>query len=223
MDPVNIAVIGGGSSYTPELVQGLIRRKGILDVGEIRLTDIDTDRLGITGALTERMLKKAGLKTKVRLLPSLAETLTGADFVISQIRIGGLAARHLDETIPLKYGMLGQETTGIGGMMKGLRTIPVMLDIARKMETLAPGAWLINFTNPSGMITEAVMNHSTVKMAGLCNGPVNMLRQARALLPPEAEDFDYSFIGLNHLCWITELVSGREGLSSGTPSQGCSA
>jgi len=157
------------------------------------------------------MLEHSGIRCKVHLTDSIDETIEGADYIITQIRVGMLDARIKDEKIPLKYGLLGQETTGAGGFMKAMRTIPVMMDIARKIEQLAPDAWLINFTNPSGLIAEAVLNNTGVKMIGLCNGPINMIRDIRKLLPENTEHFDYDFVGLNHLCWITAVYAdGKE-------------
>lgn len=121
--------------------------------------------------------------------------------------MGQLDARILDEKIPLKYDLLGQETTGAGGFMKALRTIPVIMDIVKTIEKLAPEAWLINFTNPSGIIAEAVLNHSNVKMIGLCNAPYGMIKRAKEMLPEGTKEFDYDFVGLNHLCWITGLYA----------------
>jgi 6-phospho-beta-glucosidase len=203
MKPLKIAVIGAGSTYTPELLDGFIRRKDRLTVAELRLMDIDEEKLSVISALAERMFKKTGLGPSLITTGDLDRALEGADYVIAQIRVGGLAARIRDEKIPLKYGLMGQETTGIGGMMNALRTIPVILDLARRMERLCPRATLINFSNPSGLVAEAVANRTTVRMWGLCNGPINMVRHLQSLLPLGVKNFDYDFVGLNHLCWIT--------------------
>jgi 6-phospho-beta-glucosidase len=141
----------------------------------------------------------------------LDEAISGADYIFAQIRVGGMAVRIRDEKIPLKHGLLGQETTGAGGFMKALRTIPVMLDIARRIERLAPNAWLVNFSNPSGLIAEALLNHTKVRMIGLCNCFINM--KAGITKSLGTTDFDYDYVGLNHLGWITSVtVNGEEAL-----------
>ena len=137
--------------------------------------DIDERKLNIVGDLCIRMLRNAGIDCEVIKTDSLDTALKGADFVVTQIRVGKLPARHLDETIPLKYDLIGQETTGIGGFFKALRTIPVMKEIADKVKELCPDAWLINFTNPSGIISEFLQNHTHIKSMGLCNVPINMI------------------------------------------------
>lgn len=174
---VKIVTIGGGSSYTPELVEGFIKRYVSLPVRELWLVDIPEgkEKLEIVGGLAKRMIKEAGLPIDVHLTLDRREALKNADFVITQLRVGLLEARAKDERIPLKYGVIGQETNGPGGLFKGLRTIPVILDIVKDMEELCPNAWLINFTNPAGMVTEAVLRHSNwKKIVGLCNVPVGM-------------------------------------------------
>ncbi|MFS0722512.1 6-phospho-beta-glucosidase [Paenibacillus sp. 1P07SE] len=202
-NPLKVAIIGAGSTYTPELMEGIIKRKSALPLRELALMDIDEEKLRIVGGLCERMAAAAGLHVRVVMTQQLDEALRGADFVLGQIRVGKLPARVLDEQIPLKYGMIGQETCGIGGFFKAMRTIPVMLDIAARMETLCPDAWLINFSNPAGIITEAMLNHTKVKMLGLCNVPFNMFKSIReALSLPDAE---FTYVGLNHLSWITAI------------------
>lgn len=174
---VKIVTIGGGSSYTPELVEGFIKRYVSLPVRELWLVDIPEgkEKLEIVGGLAKRMIKEAGLPIDVHLTLDRREALKNADFVTTQLRVGLLEARAKDERIPLKYGVIGQETNGPGGLFKGLRTIPVILDIVKDMEELCPNAWLINFTNPAGMVTEAVLRHSNwKKIVGLCNVPVGM-------------------------------------------------
>lgn len=203
MKGLNIAVIGGGSSYTPELIDGFIRRAAELPVAEIRLADIPSgqDKLNIVGDLVKRMLTRAGLNTKVILTFDRRQALQDADFVVSQIRVGGLTSRAHDERFPLKYNVLGQETVGPGGFANALRTIPVALDICRDISELCPDAWLINFTNPSGLITEAILKHTGVKCLGLCNVPINMVMMAAKLLEVPSEEVSIDFAGLNHLVW----------------------
>jgi 6-phospho-beta-glucosidase len=201
MNPITLAVIGSGSTYTPELVDGLIRARESLPLRRVAFMDIDGRKRAIVGGLCLRQLKSAGVECETVLTGDLDEALRGADFVVTQLRVGKLAARHLDETIPLKYGLIGQETTGIGGFFKALRTIPEMAKICARMEALCPDAWLINFTNPSGIVTEFVLNHTRVKCVGLCNVPINMLDDTRE----EAGDCDITYLGLNHLSWITSV------------------
>lgn len=210
MKGLKVAVIGAGSTYTPELINGFITRKHVLKVDSFFLMDIDRPKLEIVAGLAKRMLETNGMNPRFVLTENLDEAIDGADYVLGQVRVGKLDARIRDEKIPLKYDLLGQETTGAGGFMKALRTIPVIINVAKKMEKLAPNAWLINFSNPSGLIAQAVLNNTSVKMMGLCNAPIRMIRAARALIP-EGQKFDYDFVGLNHLCWITSVYAdGRE-------------
>lgn len=198
---MKVVVIGGGSSYTPELVEGVILHRDTLPVTEIMLVDIAAGekKVSINAAFAKRMTEKAGLGIKVGYTLDRREGLKGADFIITQIRAGGLDARSKDERIPLKYGVIGQETTGPGGCFKALRTIPVMLDICKDIEELCPDAWLINFTNPSGIVTEAILKHTNVKCIGLCNVPINMRHDAAERLQVPADEIDCRFAGLNHL------------------------
>jgi 6-phospho-beta-glucosidase len=208
MQPLNIAAIGGGSTYTPELVEGFIRSFSELPIRRISLMDISEERLQIVGDLVQRMLGSLPV-TLVR-TTDRREAIEGADFVISQMRIGGLAARALDEQIPLRYGILGQETTGPGGFAKALRTIPVMLDVARDIGRYAPNAWLINFTNPAGLIVEAIMRHSQPRVIGLCNVPINMQMKVAKALSVAPERVELRYVGLNHLSWAKVLVDGQD-------------
>ena len=178
--PLKVAIIGGGSSYTPEIIEGFIKRHATLPIDEIWLVDIEAGRekLEIVGGLAERMIQASGISCKIVLTLDLDAALIGAKYVTTQLRVGLLDARVHDERIPAKYGLLGQETTGIGGFSKALRTIPVILEIAHRMEVICPDAWLINFTNPAGIVTEAVLKHSRIKAIGLCNVPVNIDRKS---------------------------------------------
>lgn len=212
---IKIAVIGGGSSYTPELVEGLIKGYSDMPVSELWLVDIEEGRhkLEIVGSLAKRMVKKSGLPMQVHLTLDRRAAIQGADFVTTQMRVGLLEARKLDEHIPIRHGVIGQETTGPGGMFKALRTIPVILDICRDIEELAPNAWMLNFTNPAGMVTEAVTKYSRVKTVGLCNSPINFKKfLAEAYQTPESQVLP-EFVGINHLHWVTSaLVDGKERL-----------
>lgn len=196
---INVTVIGSGSTYCPELVDGFLKTEKTLHVKRLVLMDIDECKRTVVGQLCVRMLKNAGSDTEVIFSDNLREALVGADFVITQIRVGKLHARYLDETIPLKYNLIGQETTGIGGFFKALRTIPVIKEVAEAMEEICPNAWLINFTNPSGIISEYLQNYTKVKSYGLCNLPINMVDDVKAAL---GDDADITYVGLNHLSWI---------------------
>lgn len=205
---VKIVTIGGGSSYTPELIEGFILRYDELPVRELWLVDIEAGRekLEIVGALAQRMVKKAGLPMKVMLSYDRREALKGADFVTTQMRVGRLPARVLDERIPLSHGMLGQETNGAGGMFKAFRTIPVILDIVKDMQELCPNAWMINFTNPAGMVTEAVLRHTNFKkVIGLCNVPVNMVAGMAHIMGVEENRLTMEIQGVNHHIFATDV------------------
>ena len=210
---MKLVVIGGGSSYTPELIEGVIKHHETLPITEVVLVDIEagSEKLRINTAFSKRMVEKAGLSIAISGTFDRREALAGADFIITQIRVGGLDARARDGRIPLKYGMIGQETTGIGGCFKALRTIPVILDICKDIEALCPDAWLINFTNPSGIVTEAVLKHTHVKCIGLCNCSINMRYDAAQRLSVPAESLDCRFIGLNHLSVMNHAyLNGEE-------------
>jgi 6-phospho-beta-glucosidase len=201
---LKITTIGGGSSYTPELVEGFIKRYDEFPLTELWLVDVEEgkEKLDIVGNLAKRMFKKAGLPVDVHLTLDRRLALKDADFVTTQFRVGLLDARAKDERIPLKYNVLGQETNGPGGLFKGLRTIPVILDIVKDMEELCPNAWLVNFTNPAGMVTEAVLRHSKFrKVVGLCNVPIGMEMGIAKLLGVEHSRIRIDFAGLNHMVY----------------------
>ncbi len=205
---IKIVTIGGGSSYTPELVEGLIKRYDTLPVRELWLVDIEQGRekLEIVGALAKRMVKKAGIPMEIHLSFDRREALPEADFVTTQLRVGLLAARALDERIPLSHGVLGQETNGAGGLFKALRTIPVILDICKDVEELCPKAWVINFANPAGMVTEAVLKHANVrKFVGLCNVPIGMEMGIAKLLEVDHSRIRIDFAGLNHMVFGLDI------------------
>lgn len=201
---IKIVTIGGGSSYTPEFVEGLIKRYQEVPVRELWLVDIEAGRekLEIVGQLAKRMVEKAELPMQIHLSLNRKEALKDADFVTTQLRVGLLDARIKDERIPLKHGMIGQETNGAGGLFKALRTIPVLLDITKDIQELCPKAWLINFTNPAGMVTEALLKYSDHnKVVGVCNVPINMKFSIASLLNEEPDDVHISFGGLNHMLY----------------------
>lgn len=205
---LKIAVIGGGSSYTPELIEGLLKRKNELPIGELWLVDIEEgwEKVNIIADLARRMIKKAGLTMDVHVSLDRRSALENADFVCSQFRAGCLEGRIRDERISLKYGMIGQETNGLGGFANACRTIPITLEICRDMEKLCPNAWLLNFTNPSGMVTEAVLKHTNVKAVGLCNVPIIMQKGVAQILNSKEDDFIMQVAGLNHLIWVRQIL-----------------
>jgi len=211
-DRLKVVVIGGGSSYTPELIEGFILNYATFPVTEIVLVDIPEGRnkLAIVGQLAIRMIEKSGLPIKLDLTLDRRSVLAEADFVTTQMRVGRLEARGWDESIPLKYNMIGQETTGAGGMMKALRTIPVLLEICKDMEELCPEAWLLNFTNPAGMVTEAIHKHSRIKSIGLCNSPIAAYKWLSALYQVPVDSIRCEFAGLNHLHWISSITVNGE-------------
>ncbi|ASK63874.1 6-phospho-beta-glucosidase [Virgibacillus phasianinus] len=212
MESLKIAVIGGGSSYTPELIEGIINVQDILNVSEIWLVDIPEgqEKLSVIENLSKRMVEKAKCPVKIIATLDRRDAIKGAKFIVTQIRVGQLKMRRNDEYISIKNGVIGQETTGSGGFMKALRTIPVMLDICRDIKELAPDAWLLNFTNPAGIITEAVLKHSDVKVVGLCNNPINFYKKFARTYNVDMKDVSINFTGINHLIWITDLyVKGR--------------
>jgi 6-phospho-beta-glucosidase len=201
---LKVVTIGGGSSYTPELVEGFIKRYHELPIKELWLVDIEVgkEKLEIVGAMAKRMVQAAGIDCEVHLTLDRREALKDADFVTTQFRVGLMEARMKDEMIPLKYGMIGQETNGAGGMFKAFRTIPVILSIVEDMKELCPNAWLINFTNPAGMVTEAVLRYGEwEKVIGLCNVPIMAVKTESAILEKQENDLFFKFAGINHLHW----------------------
>lgn len=207
MRGLKICVIGSGSTYTPELINGFLTRMDSLKVDTIALMDIDEEKNRVVSSLAERMMRAKGSNAKIILTASLEEAIEGADYILGQIRVGKLDARIKDEKIPLKYNMLGQETTGAGGFMKGLRTAPVLMEAAKIIERLAPNAWFVNFSNPSGMMAQLLLNHTNVKAIGLCNNPINMDKAMRGKVPEGTREFDMEYVGINHLSWVTRVMA----------------
>ncbi len=209
---MKVTVIGGGSTYTPELVEGLLSRRDMLDLHEIHLVDTNPDRLRVLGPLAQRMAEAAGRGAAGRGAggggvgvawgTDRAEGVAGAGFVVSQIRVGGMAARERDEQLGREFGLIGQETVGVGGFANALRTIPVALDIAADVARHAPDATLLNFTNPAGLVTEAICRYGDVPAIGLCNVPWTVKAQVARALRVEASQVDFDYVGLNHLSWF---------------------
>jgi 6-phospho-beta-glucosidase len=198
---VKIAVVGGGSTYTPELVEGFARRMDRLPIDELVLLDPDVQRLEVVAGLTRRMLNRVGWHGKLVVTADRDAALEGANFVLLQLRVGGQAARMVDETLPHRFGILGQETTGPGGFAKALRTVPVVLDIAEETaRRAAPGAWIVDFTNPVGIVTQALLD-SGARAIGLCNVAIGLQRRLAAQFGVEPERVALEHVGLNHLTW----------------------
>jgi 6-phospho-beta-glucosidase len=197
---MKLAVVGGGSTYTPELVDGFARLRGTLPVEELVLVDPDAHRLDLVGGLARRIFARQGHPGRVVTTSDLAAGVADADAVLLQLRVGGQAARERDETWPLDCGCVGQETTGAGGLAKALRTVPVVLDIAEQVRRTAPDAWIIDFTNPVGIVTRALLQAGH-RAVGLCNVAIGFQRRfaARLGLAPEQVHLDH--VGLNHLTW----------------------
>jgi 6-phospho-beta-glucosidase len=205
---MKVSVIGGGSTYTPELVGGFLERHATFPLSELWLMDIDAERLQVVGGFANRMVKERGAPFKVVLTQDRRTAVAGAAYVTTQLRVGHMAARRADEYLCRRHGLIGQETTGVGGMAKALRTIPVLLELADDMRELAPGALLVNFTNPSGLVTQALSRYAPdVPTAGVCNSPFNakmqLLRLAEKALGQQIapERAELNTLGLNHLTW----------------------
>ncbi|TAN32421.1 6-phospho-beta-glucosidase [bacterium] len=210
---VKIAVVGGGSTYTPELIEGFHSHRERLPVDELVLFDIDAERLSVVGGLAQRILDKHEWPGRLVLTPDRVRALDGASFVIVQLRVGGQAARLLDETLPLEFGCVGQETTGPGGFAKALRTVPVVLEIAEETARRgAKDAWLVDFTNPVGIVMQALLDQGH-RAIGLCNSAMGFQRQIARFLDVTPERVLLEHVGLNHLTWErAALVDGVDRL-----------
>ena len=211
---MKLAVIGGGSTYTPELIDGVLRRRDRLPISEITLFDVNPERLEVVAAFGRRMVDAAAAEISVQEASELSNAVRGASFVISQFRVGGQAARQRDEMLGREFGLIGQETVGVGGFAKGLRTIPVALHIADVVLREAPTALLLNFTNPAGMITEALLRHRPLLTTiGLCNAPWNVKTELARMLSIPFSELELDSIGLNHLSWVRGVRAPNRDLS----------
>jgi len=210
---VKVAVVGGGSTYTPELADGLARLQHLVNVEELVLTDPDEDRLSLVGGISQRIFAKYGHPGSITFTTDLDQAVADAAIVLIQLRVGGQAARLLDETLPVKCGCVGQETTGAGGLAKALRTVPVILEIAERISGLAAkDAWILDFTNPVGIVTRALLDHGH-RAVGLCNVAIGNQRAAAGLLGVEPANVTLDHFGLNHLTWTRRvLVNGQDQL-----------
>ncbi|WP_236240720.1 6-phospho-beta-glucosidase [Streptomyces sp. CC228A] len=207
---MKLVVVGGGSTYTPELVDGFARLRDVLPVAELVLVDPAAERLEPVGGLARRILARQGHPGKVTWTADLDAAAEGADAVLLQLRVGGQAARQQDETWPLECGCVGQETTGAGGLAKALRTVPVVLDIAERVRRASPGAWIVDFTNPVGIVTRALLDEGH-RAVGLCNVAIGFQRKFARLLGLPPEDLHLEHVGLNHLTWELGLRLGGPG------------
>ncbi|WP_153814321.1 6-phospho-beta-glucosidase [Streptomyces sp. SUK 48] len=208
---MKLTVVGGGSTYTPELVDGFARLRDTLPVEELVLVDPDAERLELVGGLARRIFARQGHGGRVVTTADLDAGIDGADAVLLQLRVGGQAARRQDETWPLECGCVGQETTGAGGLAKALRTVPVVLDIAERVRRTNPRAWIIDFTNPVGIVTRALL-HAGHRAVGLCNVAIGLQRKFADRLGVSARDVHLAHVGLNHLTWETAVrLGGPEG------------
>jgi 6-phospho-beta-glucosidase len=206
---MKLAIIGGGSTYTPELVDGFARLRDQLPVEQLALVGVDQERLDAVGAISRRILAKQGHPGEVLATSNVVEGIEGADAVLFQLRIGGQAARNVDETLPLDFCCLGQETTGAGGLAKALRTVPVVLDLAEQVRKHAPNARIVDFTNPVGIVTRALLDagHDAV---GLCNVAIGFQRNFAADYGVTPDQVTLDHVGLNHLTWIRGVQVGGE-------------
>jgi 6-phospho-beta-glucosidase len=209
-----VTVVGAGSTYTPELVEGFARRTERLPLDELVLHDIDPERLAVVGGLARRMLDRLGWPGRLTLTGDRDGAIDGADFVLLQLRVGGQAARLSDETLPLEFGVIGQETTGAGGFAKALRTVPVVLELAElTAQRAAPGAWLVDFTNPVGIVTQALLDDGH-RAIGLCNVAITLQRRIAARFEVAPERVALEHVGLNHLTWERAVrVDGEDRLA----------
>jgi len=218
---VKVVVVGGGSTYTPELIEGFADRDAVLHVEDLVLLDVDRDRLDVVGGLARRMLERRGWPGRLSLTTGQDGAFEGADFVLLQIRVGGQGTRFVDETLPHRFGCIGQETTGPGGFAKALRTVPVVLDIAEAAtRRAAPGAWIIDFTNPVGIVTQALVDGG-FRAIGLCNVAIGMQRTFARRFGVEPERVELEHVGLNHLSWERAIrVDGTDVLPGLLESDG---
>ncbi|UXY17558.1 6-phospho-beta-glucosidase [Streptomyces cynarae] len=203
---MKLTIIGGGSTYTPEIVDGLIRLRDRLEVTELALQDVSDDRLGLLAGMSRRMLSAGGHPATVTTHTDLGGAAEGADIVLVQLRVGGQAARLRDETLPLRCDCLGQETTGAGGLAKALRTVPVMLDIAERVRAVNPTAWLIDFTNPVGIVTRALLEAGHRRVVGLCSAAAVFQRHFAEVLGVAPDRIALDHVGLNHLTWERRVL-----------------
>ena len=210
---MKLTIIGGGSTYSPELIDGLIQRYKAIDLTEVVIMDIDPERLTVVGGFAKRMAEHAKVAFSVRSTDNLTDAISGADFIVTQIRVGKQPARHKDILLGLRHDLIGQETTGVGGFAKAMRTIPAMMEIADAIKKTAPDAWLINFTNPSGLVTEALHRYGVKKLVGLCNIPIGIVMDLALYLTCDPDRIKIDYVGLNHLAWVRKVWLDKEDIT----------
>lgn len=204
---MKITIIGAAGVRTPLIVKAMLAHQDRLGIDELTLMDIDGERLDLIGALTSQVEHSPRTKFHITRTTDARTALAGADFVITTFRVGDIGGRVIDERVPLNHGILGQETTGAGGFAMGIRSIPVILDYVNLMEDICPNAWLINFANPAGMLTEAVIRYSKWRrIVGICDAPTSMHQVLSALLGSNPEEVHLDYFGLNHLGWIRKVI-----------------
>ena len=208
---MRLTILGGGGFRVPLVYRALLADRGKGRISEVVLHDLDPARTAVIGQVLAEQAADFADPPRVIIAGDLDEALTGTDFVFSAIRVGGLAGRAADERTPLEEGVLGQETVGAGGVAYGLRTVPVALDIARRVRALAPDAWVINFTNPAGLVTEAMSRYLGDRVIGICDSPVGLGRRVAAALGIDPAGVWFDYAGLNHLGWLRAVrVGGRD-------------
>src|SRR5437588_3130316 len=208
---MKVTVVGAGSTYTPELVEGFVTHAERLPIDELALLDVDGERLDVVSGVSQRILRRSGWAGRVVSTTERDAALDGASFVVVQIRVGGQAARLTDESIPPRFGCIGQETTGPGGFAKALRTVPVVLELAEEMAARgAAGAWMVDFTNPVGIVTQALLDEGH-RAIGLCNVAIGLQRWLAGMLGTHWEEIELEHVGLNHLSWERAVrLGGRD-------------
>ena len=208
---MKIAIIGAAGVRTPLIMKAILTHQERLDLSELTLMDINGERLDLIGALTSPIEQSSDIKFHITRTTDSRMALTDADFVITTFRVGGIESRVIDERVPLNHGILGQETTGPGGFAMGIRSIPVLLDYVNLMEDVCPNAWLINFANPAGMLTEAVIRHTSwQRVVGICDAPTSMHQVISAMLGAISDEVYLDYFGLNHLGWIKRVIYNNQ-------------
>jgi 6-phospho-beta-glucosidase len=201
-----VTIIGGGGVRTPLLIYGLAQAQPLLRIDQLVLYDADPDRTEIIARIGREILRRSGTAFEIRVSSQLEDAAQGADFVLNSIRVGGIAARARDERIAIEHGLAGQETTGPAGVAMALRTIPVTLEHARTVERAAPAAWFINFTNPAGLITQALMQHTRLRVIGICDTPIELFHQIGRAIGENTAEMTFDYAGLNHLGWVRRVT-----------------
>lgn len=203
--PRKVVIVGGGGLRTPLVVHALARAQRSLDLAELALYDVDTARAGIMAGIGRRIVANLGADYRIGVWENLEDAAAGADFILNSIRVGGMSARARDERIAIEHGLAGQETTGPGGAAMALRTIPVTLEHARAVERAAPGCWFINFTNPAGLITQALTQQTRLRVIGICDTPIELFHRIAWSLGEPYEEMRFDYAGLNHLGWVSRV------------------